>query len=301
MKILISFLLLSFSLSIYAAPPVPPGNLSDVALRSWLKHNWYVGKHHDLGYNGARRFMYNAIDKDTEGNVTGVYTGFTQPGRDTSFLNPINAEHTIPQSWFNKKPPMKSDIHHLFPTHKDVNSARGSLPFDEIDDNLTDNWYVKGGSGIVKSRDIPSTNIDSYSERGVNKSFEPREDHKGNLARAIYYFYTMYPSAAGDISKIADKDILFQWHIDDPVDASEITRNDRIEARQGNRNPYIDHPNLVAKAWGGDIPIDNDDSDNSDNPAITNSIEVLKSEISVMEAALVKLKAELEKLEDNLN
>jgi len=249
MKVLITFLLLSFGLSIYAAPPVVPENLSDDTLRNWLKQNWYVGLHHDLGYKSARKAMYSFIDVNSDGKVTGVYTGIKKTAKNTTFLNPINAEHTIPQSWFNKRHPMKSDIHHLFPTHKDVNSARGSLPFDEIDDDLTDNWYVKGGSGIVKSLDIPSTNIDSYSERIVNKSFEPREDHKGNLARAVYYFYTMYPNEAGDISKIADKDILFQWHINDPVDVAERTRNDRIEERQGNRNPYIDHPNLVARAW----------------------------------------------------
>lgn len=145
---------------------------------------------------------------------------------------------------------MRSDIHHLFPTHKDVNSARSNFPFDEIDDNLTDKWYVKDGSELQILTEIPSRNIDSYSELDKNKAFEPREEHKGNLARAVYYFYTMYPSEAGNISRIADRDVLFQWHINDPVDSAEIERNNRVAAQQGNRNPYIVHPELVARAWG---------------------------------------------------
>ncbi len=76
---------------------------------------------------------------------------------------------------------------------------------------------------------------------------------KGNVARAIFYFYTMYPTQAGSINDIVsdgDLDVLYQWHLDDPVDGAEITRNNRAEERQGNRNPYIDYPDAVASAWG---------------------------------------------------
>ena len=82
--------------------------------------------------------MYSFIDVDSDGMVTGVYSGFKQEGRNTTFLDPINAEHTIPQSWFDKKLPMKSGLHHLFPAHKDVNSARSDFPFGEIDDNANE-------------------------------------------------------------------------------------------------------------------------------------------------------------------
>ena len=297
MKALRIGLLFLVSISVYAAPSIPLDDLSGPVLRAWLKQHWYTDKHHDLGYNSARRFMYNLIDKDSDGNVTGVYTGFQQPGRDTSFLDPINAEHTIPQSWFGKKPPMKSDIHHLFPTHKNVNGARGSFPFDEIEDSSTDKWYVKSSHGLKITLDIPTNNIDAYRELKEDTSFEPREDHKGNTARAIFYFYTMYPDAAGNISRIADKEILFQWHTNDPVDAAEIGRNQRIENRQGNRNPYIDHPDLVARAWGivGDIPVEDENIIDRDN------IEALKAEVALMEASLTRLKAKLAELEQALD
>jgi len=291
MKKLSAVLLLLFSVFSYAGP-LPPNDLSEEPLRIWLKDNWHTGQHRNLGYDSARTAMYSFIDKNSDGNIVGVYSGFTQRARSTTFLNPINAEHTVPQSWFNRRSPMKSDIHHLFPTHKNVNSSRSNLPFDEIDDDVTDKWFVVSNSGLQILTDIPSSNIDSYSELDKNKAFEPPENHKGNLARAVYYFYTMYPDTAGDISRIADKDVLFQWHLNDPVDAVEKQRNDRIEERQGNRNPYIDHPELVARAWG---------HDNGTEPDITNNIETLKTEIANMEARLEKLKAELARLENNLN
>ena len=108
MKILTGLLLILISFASYAGP-TPPDNLSGESLRIWLKENWYNRKHQDLGYNIARRHMYGFIDKDSSGNVSGVYSGFTQRGGDTTFLDPINAEHTIPQSWFDRKSPMKSD------------------------------------------------------------------------------------------------------------------------------------------------------------------------------------------------
>jgi len=76
------------------------------------------------------------------------------------------------------------------------------------------------------------------------------EDHKGNVARSIFYFYTMYPTQAGNISQIGDINTFYQWHLADPVDAAEVERNGQIETYQGDRNPYIDHPELIARAWG---------------------------------------------------
>ncbi len=59
----------------------------------------------------------------------------------------------------------------------------------------------------------------------------------------------MYPAQAGSIAAIGDLNTLYTWHIQDPVDAEEITRNNRIEEVQGNRNPYIDYPLAVFESW----------------------------------------------------
>lgn len=290
--IVVSVLLVS---SFSYAGPLPPDDIAGEELKVWLKNNWYSGKHQDLGYDEARRAMFSFIDRDATGMVTGIYSGFKQQSKNITFLNPINTEHTIPQSWFNQKSPMRSDIHHLFPTHKDVNSARGSLPFNDIDDNSTDKWFVEDNinSGILVFTSVPANAIDSYSELKTNHAFEPREDHKGNLARAVYYFFTMYPNTAGNITRIGEENVLYQWHLEDPVDAAEKERNDRIEEKHGNRNPYIDHPDLVAKVWGHPKPVGN-------NNDITSKIDALKSEIAATEVKLEKLTSELTALENIL-
>ena len=230
--------------------PEPPEGLRGLALRDWLRTNWYVDRHRSVGYSAARRAMYSAIDVAADGRVYGVYSGFSQPARDTTFLDPINAEHTVPQSWFNSRDPMRSDIHHLFPTHMDANAARGSDPFGEIDDAATQSWFGVEGMQFKKLATIPSSNRDAYAE-DTGSEFEPPEAHEGNVARAVFYFYTMYPEGARSIDDIAADGVgqLFTWHLQDLPDSKEIERNDRIESVQGNRNPYVDRPELVCRAY----------------------------------------------------
>ena len=151
---------------------------------------------------------------------------------------------------------MVSDLFHLFPTHETVNGARSNYPFNGITDSQTDKWYIVNGdnSGLTVLTSIPTSNIDDYSELKSNTEFEPREDHKGDAARAIFYFYTMYPTQAGAITDLANLDTLYKWHTDDPVNAWEDQRNDRVENKQGNRNPYIDYPDIACRAWGITCP-----------------------------------------------
>lgn len=243
----LAFTLVCSLISIFAWAQTPPSDLNGSSLRSWLKTNYYNGKHSALGYTDARRKMYNYIDNKNN-KIVGVYSGYTKSwsyGGTGTNPDPINCEHTVPQSFFGKSEPMKSDIHHLFPTYKNWNSIRSNYAFAEIDDNQTTRWM----RNTSYQSSIPSSNIDEYSEY-ANGKFEPREDHKGNVARAVFYFYTMYPTQAGSITSVGNLNTLYQWHLDDPVDAAEIARNNAIEQYQGNRNPYIDQPNLVARAWG---------------------------------------------------
>lgn len=246
MRIIALFALLSWCLTL-SSQQLPPPNQSGASLRAWIKSTYYDGEFTNLGYSQARRRMYNYIDNqdDTVFCVYGQYPDPVPFGGTTTFPDPINAEHTVPQSFFNGAEPMRADIHHLFPTHMNINSARGNLPFGEVPDNQTDRWMRLA----TQQSSIPGSDIDSYSEVWDNTRFEPREDHKGDCARAIFYFYTMYPTQGGNISGVGDVQQLYQWHILDPPSASEIQRNDGIEQYQGNRNPYIDHPDWVVDAW----------------------------------------------------
>ena len=229
----------------------PPDNLNGSGLRTWLKQNYYDGKHSSLGYSTARMRMYNFIDNKNN-QIVGVYSGYVKSwtfgGSGTNPM-PINAEHTVPQSFFGKSEPMRSDIHHLFPTYNNWNSERSNHPFGEITDSSTDKWMYLSNS----QSSIPSSNINSYSE-SISSRFEPREDQKGNTARAIFYFYTMYPTQAGALSKVGDINVFYQWHLQDPVDANEIARNNGIKQYQGNENPYVSHPEWIGRAWDlGDV------------------------------------------------
>jgi hypothetical protein len=250
--------LLWLSISTLLAQPDPPDNLSGKALREWFIDNWYAPFYFEQNYRDARIDMYSFVDERSDGRVYCVYTGFSQPSETTSFLDPINAEHTVPQSFFGNpnEDPMRSDIHHLFPTHGSVNSARSNFPFGEIDDNQTDTWYGIAENGAYTTTSSIPNNSDEWSER-LGQLFEPREDHKGDAARAIFYFYTIYEDRAileRGIDEVGDVDILFEWHLQDPPSNREMTRNNRIEQRQGNRNFYVDNPEWVALAFGFETP-----------------------------------------------
>ncbi|MEZ4850514.1 MAG: endonuclease [Bacteroidia bacterium] len=230
--------------NLFAQTP-PPGTTGE-ALKAWLRTNYYDGLHTTLGYSTARMYMYNYIDNKNN-TITDVYGGYVQPwtyGGTGTNPAPINAEHTVPQSFFGSSEPMQSDIHHLFPCYGNWNSTRSNYPFADINDNSTAKWMYLDQSQTT----IPSSNIDAYSEY-ASSQFEPREEQKGNTARAIFYFYTMYPTQAGNMSSVGDINTLFQWHLQDPPDADEIQRNQDIETYQGNKNPYVEHPEWVADAW----------------------------------------------------
>ncbi|MEO1447971.1 MAG: endonuclease, partial [Bacteroidota bacterium] len=224
----------------------PPPGLTGQPLRDWLKVNYFDGLHTTLGYSTARGYMYGYIDNKNN-QLTCVYGGFQRAwtfGNTGTNPAPINAEHTVPQSFFGSAEPMRSDIHHLFPTFGNWNSTRSNHPFAEIDDNVTTKWMRLDQDQST----IPGSLIEEYSEF-ASQQFEPREDHKGDCARAIFYFYTMYPTQGGSIGSVGDINTLYQWHLQDPPDADEILRNDDIETYQGNRNPYVDNPSWVADAW----------------------------------------------------
>ncbi|MBC8042099.1 MAG: endonuclease, partial [Rhizobacter sp.] len=209
-----------------------------------------------LGYSRATDTLYGRL-YNVSGKVKCVYTGYELPvspndgnPSGTAYQNGagINCEHTWPQSRGAQQEPMKSNMHHLFPTRVDANADRGNLPFAEIPDNETNRWYRLASQQST----IPAAFIDEYSEWKTNTSFETREDHKGNVARAIIYFYTMYGDLAStDQSFFTQQETTMgAWHALDQVDSSEYSRTNRIAANQdGKANPFILDTTLVRRAY----------------------------------------------------
>lgn len=190
------------------------GQLRDKLYDSEAKHTVYE-------YKQARKYMYSQID-NKNGTLECVYTGkvIKLPAGQMPSGNQINCEHTWPQSK-GATGDAKTDLHHLFPADPEANCKRGSFPF-----------------GYVNKKAVVFSEGGSHFDGDV---FEVRQQHRGNVARAMFYFSTIYNMP---IDAEQEK-VLREWHKQDPVDANEMARNDAIESIQHNRNPFIDHPEYV--------------------------------------------------------
>ena len=215
-------------------------------LRNALQQNYKPGIVYP--YGPARDTMFASVwgKNDTLKCIYSGHALYMNPALDPTdavFMNGdnngINTEHIYPQSKGASNGNAKSDMHHLAPARVLVNSTRGSDPYDEISDTATDLWHYQSISTPV----TPNQNVrDNYSESRPG-SFEAREAVKGDVARAVFYFYTMYRFEANNAdpnyfnSMQAD---LCQWHLDDPADEEEYARTMKIATYQDGRvNPFI--------------------------------------------------------------
>ena len=191
-----------------------------------------------FSYKEARRYLFGDIYLEKKSGRYVVTDSYCEedfnssdgvgPGRIPNH-NAINSEHTWPQSRFNgrqSRSAQKSDLHHLFPTKSVANSTRGNILFGEVNGESVSNCEAsRRGNDIYENHD----------------AFEPPKSHKGNVARALFYFATRYKINIPDDEEVH----LRRWHRLDPVDSDEIKRHERIYELQGNRNPFIDDADLI--------------------------------------------------------
>jgi hypothetical protein len=204
-----------------------------------------------------------ATDQDPSNadNIILLYSGRSIPktsngsGAASSDGDNWNREHSWPKSrgfsGTNDEP--YTDIHHLRPTDISINSARGSLSYDESDRALFD-------SEITSETD-PELRASILSQTAANfkddDSFEPRVEVKGDVARMMLYMDTRYEAGGTYIDLVLTNELaanggtlgkictLLQWNLADPVSDFELNRNDAAYQYQGNRNPFIDNPEWV--------------------------------------------------------
>ena len=173
-----------------------------------------------------------------------------------------NREHTFPRSWWggSTTEPQYSDIFTVVPTDGWVNGLRNNNPYGEVQSG-TETHTTNNGSTLGSS----SVTIPGYS----GSVFEPIDAYKGDLARGFFYMATRYEDEiASWENSTAESDavldgtsyavfepwmlnLLMDWHKNDPVDQKEIDRNEAIFTIQGNRNPFIDHPEFAGEIWDG--------------------------------------------------
>lgn len=225
--------------STYYAPAI---GKSGTALRTEL--HTIIKTHTKLSYDQ----VWNAL-KDTDqdpantANVVELYSGRsiskTLNGGDP---DDWNREHVWAQSHggFGTSAGPGTDVHHLRPEDVTVNSTRGNKDFD------------LGGSTVSQCSDC-WTDTDS---------FEPRDAVKGDVARMLFYMAVRYEGEDGwpnlELNNTTNGStpwhgkltVLLQWNAEDPVSTFEMRRNDRIHSTwQGNRNPFIDHPEWAAAVF----------------------------------------------------
>lgn len=149
--------------------------------------------------------------------------------------DPFNCEHVVPQSWFAKKEPMRGDLHHLFSCESNCNSFRSNHPYADF------GKFPIGEEGITR----PKCGFLEGNE------FEPFRA-KAKVARATLYFALRYPGKFNVTGQAYDTDglkKLIEWNEAVPPDEHERHRNQAIFEIQGNRNPFIDHPDWARKCF----------------------------------------------------
>jgi len=143
----------------------------------------------------------------------------------------VNAEHTWPQSRFSKRherSTQKADLHGLYPVFSRVNSSRGNSPFGDI--------------RRAETQICPASGKGTSTESG-RSVFEPPNNHKGNVARALFYFSVRYQMPIDQ----EQESFLRLWHVLDPVDEPERERNAIVFETQFNRNPFVDIEDLPSR------------------------------------------------------
>ncbi len=246
--------------------------LSGAALKTTL--HGIIRNHHVISYNGLWTAFYSTDDK-ASGKVWDIYSDIpdgTPPyeydfGTDQCSITPgienncYNREHSFPQSYFgsSSSDTIYTDLFQLYPTDSYVNTRRNNYPYGTV---ASPTWISQNGSRLGPCSAAGYTGV----------VFEPLDAFKGDLARTYFYIATRYEhemegwtllNNLGDI--ILDStaypcyedwflSMLLQWNTADPVSQKEIDRNNAVYSLQGNRNPFIDHPEYVEIIWDGALP-----------------------------------------------
>lgn len=175
-------------------------------------------------------------------------------GNRGSSVSGMNIEHSFPKSWWGgSKTQAYKDLFNLMPSDTKANSAKLNYGMGEVTSTPTfENGSIKVGTGI-----------------GGYKLWEPDEKWKGDFARDYMYMVTAYQdytwsdndaknsltTGAWPTLKEWAYKLYLSWAMDDEVDQIEVKRNNDVYSIQGNRNPYVDFPNLMEYVWGDSIDV----------------------------------------------
>ena len=255
-------------------------------VRAWL-HERSSAFHAPRTYSQAWTDL-ESIDQHNASHVDVIYGGVEPKCRAGAYYGLAcswNREHLWPQSYgvgessgLPSDAPSRADMHALVPSRAALNSARGAAAFAQI--------TVDDGAGAGAGACLPEfagcetpactattcAEADTASHADSGGVWQPPANRRGFIARAIFYMAVRYDGDAnepgtydlrlGELDAL-DRDArgtgtymfgalshLLEWHAKYPVEAWEVARNDAVCAKQGNRNPFVDKPDLVAVVFG---------------------------------------------------
>lgn len=223
-----------------------------------------IKDHTVLDYDAIRADK-TGVDYRADGSIWDMYSdcSFTAKGycgynqEVTAECDCYNREHVLPQSWWgnDNTQPMRTDLHHVIPTDALSNSNRSAWPYGEVSGTAT--WTNSAGAKL---------GYGTFGTSGNNYVFEPVDEYKGDIARIYFYMITCYRDKnlcsggkgyqvfnyTNSVLTFTDKakSLFLKWHRNDPVSEKEINRNNGVAKKQGNRNPFVDAPDLVEYIWG---------------------------------------------------
>ncbi len=239
--------------------------LDDAALKAVL--NDIIDGHTEYPYTSSGTDVWDILkisdrDPNNSSNVMTVYTQYSiDAAQEYNDGAGWSREHVWAKSHgdFGTSPGAGTDLHNLKPEDVSINSTRNNKDFDDGGEAVADNSPPAGYDGSTDCFDTSTT-------------FEPPDSLKGDVARIIFYMVTRYEGENGEVDlemvDYADsapageayhgvQSTLYSWHTSDAVSTFETNRNDVIYSYQGNRNPFIDHPEYANYIWGGESPTTN--------------------------------------------
>lgn len=229
------------------------GNALKTALHNIIKNDDHAS------YSGLWSAYYQTDKRPGTNYVWDIYSdvpngtppyqfvlGSDQCGSYSGEGDCYNREHLWAQSWTSNDGTHKTDLHHVYPTDGWVNNKRDNYAFGEVGNA---SWTSQNGSKLG-----PNT-VSGYN----GTVFEPIDEYKGDIARALMYVSVRYyqEDSSWSTSDMTNKSVikdwamtmLLRWHEEDPVSVKEINRNNAVYNIQNNRNPFVDDPEFAARIW----------------------------------------------------
>lgn len=264
----LGFILIAIGIAFFFIKEIPVDYYEEVENRglkgSALKSAVHdkIRKHEVISFdqNTTARHWWNNYFVKTDWHSDGYFWDMYSDERHSKYLGGEiqSREHCMPRSWWGVKDKYSSydangDLHNIFPSDYPANQAKGNLALGEVGVANFDNGKSKVGNN-------------TYPGGYRGQVFEPADEYKGDFARVFFYMVTCYEDYAYNWRSTATNtmlqkgtypgfrpwavEMLLTWHRKDTVSEKEIKRNTEVCRIQGNRNPFVDHPELAEHIWG---------------------------------------------------